>query len=153
MLWFDLQLCRTLTNKEVHSFVVVWIEECAGERPGLWVWIPGTGQGSGGDLTPCLCFPICQRGGLAYVSTYISPSSEMVNAGVWLSLPECRVQRASLWIAPALRGACIPQTLHKCVRSGDWTQCHACCSLTESRATLCDPMDCSTPGSSVLHCP
>ena len=26
-----------------------------------------------------------------------------------------------------------------------------CCSVTELCPTLCDPMDCSTPGSSVLH--
>ena len=26
-----------------------------------------------------------------------------------------------------------------------------CCSVTKSCSTLCDPMDCSTPGSSVLH--
>jgi len=71
-----------------------------------------------------------------YVSTYTSPSSEMVNAGMWLSLPECRVQTALLWIAPDLHGACIQQTLHKCVRSGDWTECYGCYSVTESCATL-----------------
>ena len=27
-----------------------------------------------------------------------------------------------------------------------------CCSVTESCPTLCDPMDCSTPGSPVFHC-
>ena len=27
-----------------------------------------------------------------------------------------------------------------------------CCSVTESCLTLCDPMDCSTPGLSVPHC-
>ena len=27
-----------------------------------------------------------------------------------------------------------------------------CCSVTKSCLTLCDPMDCSTPGSSVLQC-
>ena len=26
-----------------------------------------------------------------------------------------------------------------------------CCSVTESRPTLCDPMDCSMPGSPVLR--
>ena len=26
-----------------------------------------------------------------------------------------------------------------------------CCSVTKSRLTLCSPMDCSPPGSSVLH--
>ena len=25
------------------------------------------------------------------------------------------------------------------------------CSVTKSRPTLCDPMECRTPGSSVLH--
>ena len=29
--------------------------------------------------------------------------------------------------------------------------CCCCCSVTKSYRTLCDPMDCSTPGSSVLH--
>ena len=28
-----------------------------------------------------------------------------------------------------------------------------CCSVAKSCPTLCDPMDCSMPGSSVLHCP
>ena len=28
---------------------------------------------------------------------------------------------------------------------------HCCCSVTKSRPALCDPVDCSTPGSSVLH--
>ena len=32
----------------------------------------------------------------------------------------------------------------------DKSQC-CCCSVTMSCPTLCDPMDCSTPGSSVLH--
>ena len=27
-----------------------------------------------------------------------------------------------------------------------------CCSVAKSRLTLCDPMDCSMPGSTVLHC-
>ena len=27
-----------------------------------------------------------------------------------------------------------------------------CCSVTVSRPTLCDPVDCSTPGFPVLHC-
>ena len=29
--------------------------------------------------------------------------------------------------------------------------CCCCCSVTQSRPTLCDPMDCSTPGFPVLH--
>ena len=28
---------------------------------------------------------------------------------------------------------------------------HCCCSVTKSCPALCDPVDCSTPGSSVLH--
>ena len=28
-----------------------------------------------------------------------------------------------------------------------------CCSLAQLCPTFCDPVDCSTPGSSVLHCP
>ena len=28
---------------------------------------------------------------------------------------------------------------------------HGCCSVAKSCPTLCDPMDCSTPGSPVLH--
>ena len=28
----------------------------------------------------------------------------------------------------------------------------SCCSVTQSCLTLCDPMDCSTPGFPVLHC-
>ena len=31
------------------------------------------------------------------------------------------------------------------------TVCCCCCSVTKSRPTLCNPMDCSTPGSSVFH--
>ena len=27
-----------------------------------------------------------------------------------------------------------------------------CCSITKSRLTLCNPMDCSTPGFPVVHC-
>ena len=30
--------------------------------------------------------------------------------------------------------------------------CGSVSSVTQSCSTLCDPMDCSTPGSSVLHC-
>ena len=29
--------------------------------------------------------------------------------------------------------------------------CHRCCSVAQSCRTLCDPMDCSTPGFPVLH--
>ena len=29
---------------------------------------------------------------------------------------------------------------------------HCCCSVTKLCPALCDPMDCSTPGSPVLHC-
>ena len=31
--------------------------------------------------------------------------------------------------------------------------CCCCCSVTKSRPTLCNPMNCSTPSSSVLHSP
>ena len=31
--------------------------------------------------------------------------------------------------------------------------CICCCSVAKSCFTLCDPMDCSTPGFPVLHCP
>jgi len=33
--------------------------------------------------------------------------------------------------------------------SSQW--CCSCCSVTKSCLTLCDPIDCSTPGSLVLH--
>ena len=32
-----------------------------------------------------------------------------------------------------------------------WNICCCCCSVTESCPTLCNPMDCSTPGFLVLH--
>ena len=32
-----------------------------------------------------------------------------------------------------------------------FTQLHCCCSVTKWCQTLCDPMDCSTPGFPVLH--
>ena len=32
-----------------------------------------------------------------------------------------------------------------------WLQDHCCCSVTKSCLTLCDPVDCSTPGFPVLH--
>ena len=39
---------------------------------------------------------------------------------------------------------------------GNWDQhihiTDCCCSVTKSCPTLCDPMDCNMPGSSVLHC-
>ena len=31
-------------------------------------------------------------------------------------------------------------------------QCGCCCSVPKLCPTLCDPMDCSTPGFLVLHC-
>ena len=34
----------------------------------------------------------------------------------------------------------------------DIYQICCCCSVAKSYPTLCDPMDCSTPGSPVLHC-
>ena len=34
---------------------------------------------------------------------------------------------------------------------GDFTESHCFCSVTQSCPTLCDPMDCSTPGLPVLH--
>ena len=30
---------------------------------------------------------------------------------------------------------------------------NSCCSVAQSCPTLCDPMDCCTPGFPVLHCP
>ena len=33
-----------------------------------------------------------------------------------------------------------------------WGLCCCCCSVAESWATLYNPMECSVPGSSVLHC-
>ena len=36
-------------------------------------------------------------------------------------------------------------------RCGTYTQCNTCCSVTQLYLTLCDPMDCSTPGFPVLH--
>ena len=32
-----------------------------------------------------------------------------------------------------------------------WAKCCCCCSVTKMCPALCDPMDCSTPGFSVLH--
>ena len=32
-----------------------------------------------------------------------------------------------------------------------WLKCCYCCSVANSCPTLCDPMDCNMPGSSVLH--
>ena len=29
---------------------------------------------------------------------------------------------------------------------------YCCCSVAQSCPTFCDPMDCSTPGSSILRC-
>ena len=42
------------------------------------------------------------------------------------------------WVKRALEGIC-------CC-------CCCCCSVTKSCPSLCDAMDCSTPGSPVLHC-
>ena len=33
-----------------------------------------------------------------------------------------------------------------------WAILRCCCSVTKSCLTLCDPVDCSMPGSSILHC-
>ena len=44
---------------------------------------------------------------------------------------------------------CITWALHPLAPS---INCSCCCSVAKSCLTLCDPMDCSTPGSSVLHC-
>ena len=43
--------------------------------------------------------------------------------------------------------------LKGCQRSwcGTYTQWNTCCSVTQLYLTLCDPMDCSTPGFPVLH--
>ena len=42
------------------------------------------------------------------------------------------------------------------IKSPSYTQAHSavccCCSVAKLCPTLCDPIDCSTPGSSVLHC-
>ena len=41
------------------------------------------------------------------------------------------------------------------LQPGSWPMAvgtFCCCSLTQSCPTLCDPMDCSTPGFPVLHC-
>ena len=41
------------------------------------------------------------------------------------------------------------------IKGPDYTQAHSaiccCCSVAKLCPALCDPMDCSTPGSSVLH--
>ena len=41
------------------------------------------------------------------------------------------------------------KALYKC--QGNWWIC-CCCSIAKQCLTFCEPMDCSTPGSSVLHC-
>ena len=41
------------------------------------------------------------------------------------------------------------QLVYKNISFLDFGYC--CCSVTKSCLTLCDPMDCSTPGSTVLH--
>lgn len=102
MLWCDLELCRSLTNKEVHPFVVTWREENPGKMPGLWVWIPGPRQDSARDWPLCFCFHICQRGGFAYAPTYISWPSASLSAGVLLSLPEGRMQSIGSFGFPVL---------------------------------------------------
>ena len=45
---------------------------------------------------------------------------------------------------------CVECSHRKCGHTGSKTQCF-CCSVTQSCLTLCNPMDCSMPGSPVLH--
>lgn len=93
----------------------------------------GLGCGSGFQVLDralsmsCLCasvFPSVKGVGQCMCPRNTSSSSETANAGGLLSLPEGRIQTMSLWIACALHSACIQQTLHKCVWSGDWIECY-----------------------------
>ena len=148
MLWFDLQLGRTLTNKELHSFVVVWSEKYAWERPVLWVWIPGTGQGSGGNLTLCLCFPTCQRGGLVYVFTYTSLKWLMLVCGSHCWSAGCKQHPSGLLLLCTV----LAYSRHFINVCGVGTGLSVMLVQLMSHVRLCNPMDCSMPGSSVLHC-
>ena len=42
-------------------------------------------------------------------------------------------------------------TFYGCVHDGNEGNFDFCCSVAKTCLTLCDPMDCSTPGPPVLH--
>ena len=42
--------------------------------------------------------------------------------------------------------------VYSVLRGGNWGGPTCCCSVTQTCPTLCNPMDCSTPGFPVLHC-
>ena len=49
-----------------------------------------------------------------------------------------------LWVLTSFDMALFPDSMAICARG-------LCCSVAQSCPTLCDPMDCSTPGFPVLH--
>ena len=55
--------------------------------------------------------------------------------------PKWLQAESSYWLSPKINSLEVP-----------WTICCCRCSVAKSCLTLCDAMDCSMPGFSVLHC-
>ena len=67
--------------------------------------------------------------------------------GVWMN--NCQ-EELVIMVIPHNVGGQLPYL--KCMLMSK-IPCICCCSVAKSCFTLCDPMDCSTPGFPVLHCP
>ena len=131
---------------------------CAGQRdprgacrlvsPPLFLWWPGAGQAS--ELLrlsqKMLSTPSCPGKGRpapVLLSLLSLPSATTVlsqEARDHLSLARNQIPRSS-----------VPQKEHLGHNFLISRNSHCCCSLAQSCPTLCDPMDCSTPGFPVLH--
>ena len=65
---------------------------------------------------------------------------------------DCSLPGSSVWNFPGKNigaGSHFPQAIYRHLVY--LTYIESCCSVTQLCLTLCDPMDCSTPGFSVLH--
>ena len=104
----------------------------------------GGGWGKGAGLVRKLCIDM-------YMLLYLK---WIANKALWYSRQNSAQSYEAAWMGGVLGGmdtcicmakslCCAPETITRL-----WIS-YFCCLVTKSRLTLCDPMDCSPPGSSV----
>ena len=132
-----------------------------------WVW--GTTYGNSSwhahpvmcvcTLNTGMCMHVCARTCVGMCAPAMHTGhvcARIVHMYVHAGMLACVCRNWPSWVETARGRLCAGVTVHhRCVFRSGYLGLHPKdrprCSVTQSRLTLCDPVDCSTPGFPVLH--